>query len=196
MPRVLDLFIIILFCPIIILLISIISILSLIFQGRGVFFKQDRIGMSEKIFKLYKFRTMIKDSQKTGTGLFSYSDDPRVTKFGKILRLSSLDEIPQLYNILIGDMSIVGPRPAVVGELDFEKNLPKNYKDRFKMKPGITGLAQINGRNNLNWSQKIEYDLKYINYPCFKRLLVSIYIIAYTPFYLLNFESIIEKNDK
>ena len=83
------------------------------FQGRG-FFQQDRIGMSEKIFKLYKFRTMIKDSQKTGTGLFSYSDDPRVTKFGKILRLSSLDEIPQLYNILIGDMSIVGPRPAVV----------------------------------------------------------------------------------
>ena len=77
-------------------------------------------------------------------------------------------EIHQLYNILIGDMSIVGPRPAVVGELDFEKNLPKNYKDRFKMKPGITGLAQINGRNNLNWSQKIEYDLKYINYPNFK----------------------------
>ena len=143
---------------------------ALAFHKSDIFFVQARIGKGKKIFALYKFRTMVHNAQNIGTGLYSYSNDTRITKLGKILRKSSLDELPQLFNVLKGDMSFVGPRPAVVGELEAESSLPINYEDRFSVKPGLTGWAQIHGRDSLNWPQKIAYDLQYVSFSPFKKL--------------------------
>lgn len=127
-----------------------------------VFFKQDRRTKDGKIFKMIKFRSMVIDAEKTGTGLFNYEDDPRVTKIGRKIRNSSIDELPQLFNILKGDMSVVGPRPCVVYELGDFETLNKKYKKRFEMKAGLTGLAQVEGRNDISWEDKVAYDNKYI----------------------------------
>jgi lipopolysaccharide/colanic/teichoic acid biosynthesis glycosyltransferase len=128
----------------------------------AVFFRQERHGLNRKIFRIYKFRTMVDGAQNSGTGLFSYTDDPRITRIGRRLRQWSIDETPQLINVIRGEMSIVGPRPPVVGELEVEKNLPPDYLKRFSVLPGITGLAQTSGRNSLDWSEKARLDLCYI----------------------------------
>ena len=128
-----------------------------------VFFKQERRTKNGRVFKMLKFRSMVVDAEKSGAGLFNYKDDPRVTKVGRFLRNSSIDELPQLFNIFKGDMSVVGPRPCVVYELvDFD-TLNKRYKKRFEMKAGLTGLAQVKGRNDISWDEKVEYDNKYID---------------------------------
>lgn len=144
---------------------------------------------------MYKFRSMIVNAQGKGSGLYSFGDDKRITPFGKILRRTSLDELPQLLNVIKGEMSFVGPRPAIVGELEEESGMPPNVADRFKVKPGLTGWAQIHGRDNLSWQQKIVYDLEYVSFSPVKRLLVDIYIIMYTPLYLLNFNATYEKRN-
>lgn len=120
------------------------------------FFLQLRPGKDEKIFKIIKFRTMTCQKDKTGKLL---SDDLRLTRYGKMLRSTSLDELPELINILIGDMSFVGPRPQLVRDMVF-----MSARDRLRhtVRPGLSGLAQINGRNNMSWEKKFEYDLKYI----------------------------------
>ena len=128
-----------------------------------VIFKQDRRTRDGRIFKMYKFRTMVTDAEKMGTGLFNYQNDPRVTKVGRFLRNTSLDELPQLWNVFKGDLSIVGPRPCVVYELGDFETLNKRYKKRFAMKGGITGLAQIKGRNDISWDDKVAYDDLYID---------------------------------
>ncbi len=128
-----------------------------------VFFKQERRTKDGKVFKMLKFRSMVVDAEKTGAGLFNYKDDPRVTKVGRFLRNSSIDELPQLFNIFIGDMSVVGPRPCVVYELGDFDTLNKRYKKRFKMRAGLTGLAQVMGRNDISWDEKVEYDNQYID---------------------------------
>jgi len=134
------------------------------FDSKGpVFFKQGRLGKNGKDFKMYKFRSMVENAEFSGTGLFNYSDDPRVTKVGKVLRNYSLDELPQIINIFKGDMSCVGPRPPVSYELGKYENFDKKLKKRFIVKPGVTGYAQINGRNELSWDEKIEFDLQYIS---------------------------------
>jgi len=112
-----------------------------------VFFIQERRTKNGKIFKMYKFRSMIVDAEKSGTGLFNYENDPRVTKVGRFLRRTSMDELPQLFNVLIGDLSLVGPRPCVVYELGDFDTLNRKYKKRFSVRAGITGLAQVKGRN-------------------------------------------------
>ena len=125
--------------------------------GSPVFFKQLRPGMNEKIFCLYKFRTMSDKRDRKGNLL---SDEDRLTKFGKLLRATSLDELPELFNILKGDMSIVGPRPQLVRDMVF---MSDKQRKRHSVRQGLTGLAQVNGRNNISWEDKINYDLKYID---------------------------------
>ncbi|MGD1816176.1 MAG: sugar transferase [Pleomorphochaeta sp.] len=128
-----------------------------------IIFKQNRITKAGKVFTIFKFRTMVENAEKMGTGLFSYEGDSRITKFGHFLRKTSLDELPQLLNIIIGNMSIVGPRPPVSYELGDYMDLNEEYKKRFTVLPGVTGLAQITGRNELPWDEKVKYDNEYID---------------------------------
>jgi undecaprenyl phosphate N,N'-diacetylbacillosamine 1-phosphate transferase len=130
--------------------ISLILIILIILDSEGsAFYTQERIGYKGKSFWIIKLRTMKSNSEKSGSGLFTYKSDPRITRIGKILRNYSLDEFPQLINILKGDMSFVGPRPPVPYHPYRYENYPNEYKLRFDLKPGITGLAQISGRTNL-----------------------------------------------
>jgi len=142
-----------------------------------VFFKQERLGKNGKVFKIIKFRTMVDNAEQKGSGLSTFEGDPRVTRVGEMLRKTSLDEISQLINILIGDMSLVGPRPPV----PFHPRKYEEYSDhqvlRFKVRPGITGLAQIMGRNSLTWDERIEYDVEYVQNVS---LLLDIKIILLT----------------
>lgn len=125
--------------------------------GSPVLFKQKRPGLNEKIFEMYKFRSMTDEKDQSGELL---PDDIRLTDFGKWLRSTSLDELPELFNILKGDMSIVGPRPQLVKDMVF---MTRIQRQRHNVKQGLTGLAQINGRNNISWEDKINFDLEYIN---------------------------------
>lgn len=138
-------------------LFVIVAILVRVKLGSPVLFTQDRPGKDEKIFKLYKFRTMTDARDENGTLL---PDDVRLTKFGKLLRSTSLDELPEVFNIFKGDMSIVGPRPLLVSYLPY---YTEEEKHRHDVRPGLTGWAQINGRNTIGWTEKFQYDLMYIN---------------------------------
>lgn len=129
-----------------------------------VFFLQERIGKNGKTFKIIKFRTMVLNAEKIGDGLVVQTeDDPRITKIGKFLRKTSLDELPQLLNIIKGEMSLIGPRPPVTYHpYNGYENYPEKAKLRFKMRPGITGLAQVEKRNSATWDERIEIDVKYV----------------------------------
>ena len=138
-------------------LMLIIYILVRVKLGKPAIFKQERPGKDEKIFTLYKFRTMTDEKDENGNLL---PDEQRLTKFGKMLRSTSLDELPELVNIIKGDMSIVGPRPLLVEYLPL---YTEEQKKRHLVKPGLTGLAQISGRNAITWKQKFKEDIEYIN---------------------------------
>lgn len=129
--------------------------------GSPAVFTQERPGRNEKIFKLYKFRTMTNERDEKGELL---PDELRLTRFGKILRSTSLDELPELFNILKGDMSIIGPRPLLVRYLPY---YTEEERHRHDVRPGLTGLAQVNGRNALNWEDRFRYDLEYVNHLTF-----------------------------
>lgn len=147
-----SLFILILFSPILI----IVAILVRVKLGSPVLFTQERPGLGEKIFKMYKFRSMSDKKDAEGNLL---PDSKRVTKFGRLLRSSSLDELPELFNILKGDMSIVGPRPLLKEYLPYYK---PDERLRHSVRPGLTGLAQVNGRNSGTWEKKFELDNYYV----------------------------------
>lgn len=132
-----------------------------------ILFKQQRRTKDGRIFMMLKFRSMVVNAEHIGSGLFSYDNDPRITKVGAIIRKTSIDELPQLLNVLAGDISVVGPRPCVSYELGDYDTLNKRYKKRFQMKGGITGLAQCKGRNENSWDEKVTFDNEYID--LFKR---------------------------
>ena len=138
-------------------LLIIISFFVLIFMGWPIVFKQPRPGRNEKIFNMYKFRTMTNKKDKKGNLL---PDDKRLTKFGVFLRKTSLDELPELFCILFGKMSFIGPRPLLVEYLDYY-TLEEHH--RHDVRPGLTGLAQVSGRNLLSWEDKFKKDLEYVN---------------------------------
>lgn len=138
-------------------LLLVIAILVKIKLGSPVFFKQERPGLDEKIFTIYKFRTMNNIKDENGRFL---PDIERLTSFGKFLRSTSIDELPGLINIIKGNMSFVGPRPLLVEYLPYYS---EEEKKRHSIRPGITGLAQINGRNNLNWDDRLKKDLEYMS---------------------------------
>lgn len=135
----------------------IISVLVLIFMGWPILFKQPRPGKNEKIFNMYKFRTMTNKKDKDGNLL---PDDQRLPKFGKFLRKTSLDELPEMFCILTGTMSFIGPRPLLVEYLPY---YTKEEHHRHDVRPGLTGLAQANGRNLVNWDDRFKLDLEYVN---------------------------------
>lgn len=139
--------------------------------GSPVLFHQERPGRREKIFKLYKFRSMTDERDAQGNLL---PDEVRLTKFGKILRSTSLDELPELFNILKGDMSLIGPRPLLVRYLPY---YTEEERHRHDVRPGLTGLAQVNGRNALGWEDRFHYDLYYVEHLSF---LLDVKIIAMT----------------
>lgn len=135
----------------------VIAILVRVKLGSPVLFKQDRPGLNEKIFKMYKFRTMTDRKDKDGNLL---PDAERLTKFGKFLRSTSLDEIPEFFNVLKGEMSLIGPRPLLVRYLE---RYTKEQLRRHEVKPGISGWAQVNGRNAISWEDKFKYDIEYVD---------------------------------
>ncbi len=145
-------------CALIVLspVLLVLTIIGAITMKGNPFFTQERPGKDEKIFKLVKFRTMSNAKDKDGNLL---PDDMRLNKYGKLLRSTSLDELPELWNIIKGDMSIVGPRPLLVRDMVF---MTTEQRKRHSVRQGLTGLAQVNGRNSISWEKKMEYDLAYI----------------------------------
>ena len=151
--KVLSLILIILFLPVMV----IVAILIYLWDGFPILFRQKRPGLNGEIFGIYKFRTMTNDKDENGNLL---SDEMRLNGIGKKIRSLSLDELPQLFNVLKGDMSFVGPRPLLVEYLPLYN---ETQKRRHEVKPGITGWAQVNGRNAISWEQKFEYDVWYVD---------------------------------
>ena len=147
---------------VLIILLPLFGIIALAIKvdDRGpVFFRQQRSGYQGQIFTIYKFRTMVVNADKQGAGVFVEENDSRITRVGNLLRKTSLDELPQLINILKGEMSLVGPRPTLPYQVE---NYDQHQMKRLDMKPGITGWAQVKGRSSLSWPERIEKDLWYI----------------------------------
>ena len=162
LKRVFDIFFGILLFVLLIPLLLITAIVIRIDSKGHVIFKQQRLGQNGKPFWMYKFRSMVVGAEKIGTGVYSFKDDKRVTKIGHFIRRTSIDEMPQLINIIKGDMSFIGPRPTLTYHPWPIEDYTDFQKQRFIVKPGITGLAQTKGRKQLDWSKRIEYDVEYI----------------------------------
>lgn len=169
----------------IIILSPLLGVLTVIgaFEMKGnPFFTQERPGKDEKIFKLVKFRTMTNAKDENGELL---SDAERLTKYGKFLRNTSLDELPELFNILKGDMSVIGPRPLLVQYLPY---YTEEERHRHDVRPGLTGWAQVNGRNNITWEEKFAWDVKYVNEM---NLILDIKILFQTVFNVLKRDDVV-----
>jgi lipopolysaccharide/colanic/teichoic acid biosynthesis glycosyltransferase len=179
--RCIDIFIaliaMILLSPVFILVV----IVMIAYGHRSLFFVQTRVGKNDKLFKLLKLKTMTDEKDENGLLL---SDEKRLTKAGKIIRKTSMDELPQLINVLKGDMSIVGPRPLLVEYLQYYS---EEQKKRHWVKPGITGWAQVNGRNAISWHKKFELDVWYVNHISF---LLDVKIIFLTALKIIRPEGI------
>ena len=161
-------------------ILLIVAILVRVKLGSPIIFKQQRPGKNEKIFTLYKFRTMTDEKDEQGNLL---ADEKRLTKFGKFLRSTSLDELPELWNILKGEMAIVGPRPLAIQYLPYYN---EKERHRHDIRPGLTGLAQINGRNMIEWEKRFEFDIIYIETITLKNDIIII---------LKTIEKVIKKQD-
>ena len=162
----------IVFSPIMI----IVAILVYVKLGSPIIFKQDRPGKDGKVFKMYKFRTMLDSYNKFGEAL---PDEERLTTFGKILRSTSLDELPELINVIKGDMSLVGPRPLLVEYLELYS---EEQNRRHDVRPGITGWAQVNGRNSIGWNEKLNLDVEYVDNLSFLLDIKILFLTVYKVF--------------
>ena len=179
-----------------IVLIPILLVIAILIKADSkgpVLFIQERRTKNGRIFKMYKFRSMVVNAENMGSGLFNYENDPRVTKVGRFLRKTSLDELPQLWNVLKGDLSLVGPRPCVSYELGDFDTLNKKYKKRFEVRGGITGLAQVKGRNENSWDEKVTYDNMYIDKFKKQGVFLDIKIMAETVFKVFRRQNIYEE---
>ncbi|MBZ2174092.1 sugar transferase [Schnuerera sp. xch1] len=175
--------------------ILIIICIAIKLNSKGpVIFKQERLGKNGKVFKILKFRTMVVNAEKIGDGLkVKNENDNRITKVGKFLRATSLDELPQLWNVIVGDMSLVGPRPPVSYHPYKYEEYDAIQRRRFDMKPGITGLTQVTVRNSVSWDDRIIIDIKYIEKF---NVLLDIKILFKTFKKIFKKESIYTKSDK
>lgn len=162
-------------------ILLLVALLVKIKLGSPIIFKQERPGLHGDIFKLYKFRTMTNEKNDSGELL---NDEVRLTEFGKKLRASSLDELPEIFNIIRGDMSIVGPRPLMVKYLPIYS---EKQKRRHDVRPGLTGLAQISGRNAITWTERFNKDIEYVDNISLK---LDMYIFFKTIYYVLKREGI------
>lgn len=160
-----------------------VSILIKIDSRGPVIFRQKRIGRNGKVFEIYKFRSMCVGAEKTGSGVYSGKGDARVTRIGKILRATSIDELPQLLNILKGEMSFVGPRPPLTYHPWKYEEYTDFQKCMFEVRPGITGWAQVNGRKDVEWHKRIELNVWYVDHMS---LLLDIKIMFMTAFKVLT----------
>lgn len=160
-----------------------VSILIKIDSRGPVIFRQKRIGRNGKVFEIYKFRSMCVGAEKTGSGVYSGKVDARVTRIGKILRATSIDELPQLLNILKGEMSFVGPRPPLTYHPWKYEEYTDFQKRMFEVRPGITGWAQVNGRKDVEWHKRIELNVWYVDHMS---LLLDIKIMFMTAFKVLT----------
>ena len=160
-----------------------VSILIKIDSRGPVIFRQKRIGRNGKVFEIYKFRSMCVGAEKTGSGVYSGKGDARVTRIGNILRATSIDELPQLLNILKGEMSFVGPRPPLTYHPWKYEEYTDFQKRMFEVRPGITGWAQVNGRKDVEWHKRIELNVWYVDHMS---LLLDIKIMFMTAFKVLT----------
>ncbi len=160
-----------------------VSILIKIDSRGPVIFRQKRIGRNGKVFEIYKFRSMCVGAEKTGSGVYSGKGDARVTRIGKILRATSIDELPQLLNILKGEMSFVGPRPPLTYHPWKYEEYTDFQKRMFEVRPGITGWVQVNGRKDVEWHKRIELNVWYVDHMS---LLLDIKIMFMTAFKVLT----------
>ena len=167
--------------------LGLIYLLSLLIMGLPVIFKQNRLGLNTKAFTFYKFRTMTNNKDEKGTLL---PDKDRLTNFGKFLRRTSIDELPSFINVLKGDMSLVGPRPLLMEYLD---RYSSDQARRHDVKPGITGLAQIKGRNTLSWEEKFKYDIHYVDNH---NIFLDLKILFLTVLFVLRFKGISPNNQE
>lgn len=142
---------------------AIIAVIIKLDSPGPVLFKQKRIGYKGEVFEIWKFRSMCVGAEKTGSGVYSEKGDPRVTKVGNILRKTSLDEIPQLFNILVGKVSLIGPRPPLTYHPWPIEEYTDEQKRMFDVRPGITGWAQVNGRKTVEWNKRIELNVWYVD---------------------------------
>jgi undecaprenyl phosphate N,N'-diacetylbacillosamine 1-phosphate transferase len=147
--------------------IMLITIIAIKLESKGpVIFQQDRLGLNGRVFKIYKFRSMCVGAEKDG--VYETKGDMRVTKVGRIIRKTSIDELPQFVNIIKGDMSIIGPRPTLTYHPWPLENYTHEQRKRFNVRPGVTGWAQINGRKKVLWDKRIEYDVWYVDNLSFR----------------------------
>ena len=174
-------------------LLAIISLLIKVDTKGPVIFKQERLGKDGKVFWIYKFRTMIDNAENIGDGIYISKNDFRITRVGQILRKTSLDELPQLANILKSDMSFIGPRPPLINHPYKYMDYPKVDKLRFLVLPGLTGYAQAYGRNTLTWPERIKMDICY--YENFS-LLLDLKILVDTTFTVLSLKGVYSNQNK
>ena len=184
--RVFDLFLVLLSLPLILPILLLLAVLILTQFNFPILYKQSRLGLNTKIFNIYKFRTMTNERDKDGILL---SDEVRLNKFGKFLRFTSLDELPNLWNVLKGEMSLVGPRPLLVQYLTL---YTIKQARRHEVKPGITGWAQVNGRNTISWDEKLDLDVWYVDN---KSIWLDIKILLLTIKKVISRQDISEKDN-